>query len=80
LSDSGWADGTSPAVSVDLNDQLPSAKQVAGRRQRVYTAGLNWYVNCNIRVMFDYLDGNIATLRNKVPFRRVIKAHAEDNT
>jgi phosphate-selective porin OprO and OprP len=33
---------------------------VAGGQQTIYTAGLNWYVNGNIRFMFDYLHGNIA--------------------
>ena len=32
----------------------------AGGRQTVYTAGLNWYVNRNVRFMFDYLHGDVA--------------------
>jgi phosphate-selective porin OprO/OprP len=32
---------------------------VAGGQQTIYTAGLNWYVNGNVRFMFDYLHGNI---------------------
>lgn len=46
--------------TVNLNDQLGTATGVAGGRQTIYTAALNWYVNRNIRFMFDYLHGNIA--------------------
>jgi phosphate-selective porin OprO and OprP len=46
--------------TVDLNDQLAIANGVAGGRQTVYTAALNWYVNRNVRFMFDYLHGDIA--------------------
>jgi phosphate-selective porin OprO and OprP len=46
--------------TVDLNDQLGTATGVAGGRQTIYTAALNWYVNRNIRFMFDYLHGNIS--------------------
>lgn len=45
---------------IDLNDQLATANGVAGGKQTVYTAGLNWYVNRNVRFMFDYLHGDIA--------------------
>jgi phosphate-selective porin OprO/OprP len=45
---------------VDLNDQLATANGVAGGRQTVYTAGLNWYPNSNIRFMFNYLHGDIS--------------------
>jgi phosphate-selective porin OprO and OprP len=45
--------------TVDLNDQLATANGVAGGRQTVYTLALNWYVNRNVRFMFDYLHGNI---------------------
>src|SRR5262249_9041808 len=44
---------------MDLNDQLGTATGIAGGRQTVYTAGLNWYVNRNIRFMFNYLHGDI---------------------
>jgi hypothetical protein len=33
---------------------------VAGGKQTVHTAGLNWYVNRNVRFMFNYLYGDIA--------------------
>ena len=46
--------------TVDLNDQLGTATGIAGGRQTIYTAGLNWYVNRNVRFMFDYLHGNVA--------------------
>jgi phosphate-selective porin OprO/OprP len=46
--------------TVNLNDQLATANGVAGGRQTVYTAALNWYVNGNVRFMFDYLHGTVA--------------------
>jgi phosphate-selective porin OprO/OprP len=46
--------------TIDLNDQLGTAPGIAGGRQTIYTAGLNWYVNRNIRFMFNYLHGNVA--------------------
>jgi phosphate-selective porin OprO and OprP len=45
--------------TMNLNDQLGTTNGVAGGRQTIYTAGLNWYVNANVRFMFDYLHGNI---------------------
>ena len=45
---------------IDLNDQLATANGVAGGQQTIYTAGLNWYVNRNVRFMFNYLHGDIA--------------------
>jgi phosphate-selective porin OprO/OprP len=44
---------------IDLNDRLGFTDGVAGGRQTVYTAGLNWYVNRNVRFMFNYLHGVI---------------------
>jgi phosphate-selective porin OprO/OprP len=44
---------------VNLNDELGRANGVSGGRQTVYTAGLNWYVNRNIRFVFNYLHGDI---------------------
>jgi phosphate-selective porin OprO and OprP len=46
--------------TINLNDQLATANGVAGGRQTVYTAGLNWYANRNVRLMFNYLHGDIA--------------------
>src|SRR4029077_19415279 len=46
--------------TMNLNDQLGTTNGVAGGQQTIYSAGLNWYVNSNIRFMFDYLHGNIA--------------------
>jgi phosphate-selective porin OprO/OprP len=45
--------------TMNLNDQLGTTNGVAGGRQTIYTAGLNWYVNANVRFMFDYQHGNI---------------------
>jgi phosphate-selective porin OprO and OprP len=50
--------------TIDLNDQLASANGVAGGRQTIYTAALNWYVNRNVRFMLDYLHGNITKQLN----------------
>jgi phosphate-selective porin OprO/OprP len=46
--------------SMNLNDQLATANGVAGGQQTIYTAALNWYVNRNVRFMFDYLHGDVA--------------------
>ena len=44
---------------MDLNDRLGFADGVAGGKQTVYTAGLNWYVNRNVRFMLNYLHGTV---------------------
>jgi phosphate-selective porin OprO/OprP len=61
-----WADGGWGAWEiaarysvVDLNDRLGSPDGVAGGKQAIITAGLNWYVNRNIRFMINYLHGTI---------------------
>jgi len=46
--------------TMNLNDQLGTTNGVAGGQQTIYSAGLNWYVNSNIRFMFDYLHGDVA--------------------
>ncbi|MFB9263354.1 OprO/OprP family phosphate-selective porin [Bradyrhizobium erythrophlei] len=46
--------------TMNLNDQLATAAGIAGGRQTVYTAALNWYVNGNVRFMLDYLHGDIS--------------------
>ena len=46
--------------TIDLNDQIAQATGIAGGRQTVYTAALNWYVNNNVRFMLNYLHGDIA--------------------
>jgi phosphate-selective porin OprO/OprP len=43
----------------DLNDRLGFKTGIAGGDQVVYTLGLNWYVNRNVRLMFNYLHGTI---------------------
>ncbi|MDH6258222.1 OprO/OprP family phosphate-selective porin [Bradyrhizobium sp. BR13661] len=45
---------------MNLNDQLATAAGIAGGRQTIYTAALNWYVNNNVRFMLDYLHGEIS--------------------
>jgi phosphate-selective porin OprO and OprP len=62
LSGGGWGawEIAGRFSTIDLNDQLASANGVAGGRQNVFTLALNWYVNRNVRFMFDYLHGNIA--------------------
>jgi phosphate-selective porin OprO/OprP len=45
---------------MDLNDLLGTVNGISGGRQTIYTAALNWYVNGNVRFMFDYLHGNVA--------------------
>jgi phosphate-selective porin OprO/OprP len=46
--------------TIDLNDRLGLVNGVAGGQQTIYTLALNWYVNGNVRFMFDYLHGNIS--------------------
>ena len=62
LADGGWGawEIAGRVSTIDLNDQLGTATGIAGGRQTIYTAGLNWYVNRNVRFMFDYLHGNVA--------------------
>ena len=62
LDGSGWGawEIAGRFSTVDLNNQLGTANGVAGGRQDVYTLALNWYVNRNVRFMFDYLHGNVA--------------------
>jgi phosphate-selective porin OprO and OprP len=44
---------------VDLDDRLGFADGIAGGKQTIYTAGLNWYVNRNVRFMINYLHTDI---------------------
>jgi phosphate-selective porin OprO and OprP len=61
LSGGGWGawEIAGRYSTMDLNDQLAMANGVAGGRQTIYTLALNWYVNDNIRFMFNYLHGDI---------------------
>jgi phosphate-selective porin OprO/OprP len=64
---------------VNLNDQVGTAAGVAGGQQNIFTAGLNWYVNSNIRFILNYLHGTFekqavtisATNANNVTFTNV---------
>jgi phosphate-selective porin OprO/OprP len=62
LAGGGWGawEVAGRVSTVDLNNQLGIANGVAGGRQTVYTAALNWYVNRNVRFMFDYVHGDVA--------------------
>jgi phosphate-selective porin OprO/OprP len=62
LTENGWGawEIAGRISTMNLNDQLATANGVAGGRQTVYTAALNWYVNGNVRFMFDYLHGDVA--------------------
>jgi phosphate-selective porin OprO/OprP len=62
FTENGWGawEIAARVSTVNLNDQLATANGVAGGRQTVYTAALNWYVNRNVRFMFDYLHGDVA--------------------
>jgi phosphate-selective porin OprO/OprP len=51
---------------LDLNDQLNQADGVEGGVQTIVTAGLNWYVNRNIRFMLDYSHGELENKRTGV--------------
>ncbi len=46
--------------TMDLNNLIGTSTGVAGGRQNVYTVALNWYINRNVRLMFDYLHGDIS--------------------
>ena len=62
LSGGGWGawEIAGRFSTIDLNDRLAAANGVAGGRQTIYTLALNWYLNRNVRLMFDYLHGDIA--------------------
>ena len=61
LTSGGWGAWEIAArySEINLNDRLGIINGVAGGKQEVYTAGLNWYVNRNIRFMLNYLHGTI---------------------
>ncbi len=62
LSGGGWGawEIAGRYSTIDLNDRLGAATGIAGGQQTVYTLALNWYINRNIRLMFDYLHGDVA--------------------
>ena len=52
--------------TMNLNDRFlpgvappPGSNAVGGGKQTVYTVGLNWYPNANVRFLFDFLHGRI---------------------
>jgi phosphate-selective porin OprO/OprP len=53
---------------IDLNDRLGFVDGAAGGKQTIYTAGLNWYVNRNIRFMLNYLHGTIDKQASPIDF------------
>lgn len=44
--------------TVSLNDGVGTGA-VTGGTQTIYSVGLNWYPNSNMRFMFDFLHGDI---------------------
>ena len=62
LSGGGWGAWEIAArySTMDLNNLVGTTTGVAGGRQNVVTVGLNWYANSNVRLMFDYLHGDIS--------------------
>src|SRR4051812_40356231 len=62
LDGGGWGawEIAARASTIDLNNQLGTATGIAGGRQTVYTAALNWYVNGNVRFLLDYLHGTVS--------------------
>ena len=62
LSGGGWGAWEIAArySTMDLNNLIGTTTGVAGGRQNVITVGLNWYANNNVRLMFDYLHGDIS--------------------
>jgi phosphate-selective porin OprO/OprP len=62
LDGGGWGawEIAARASTIDLNNQLGTTTGIAGGRQTVYTAALNWYVNGNVRFMLDYLHGTVS--------------------
>jgi phosphate-selective porin OprO/OprP len=62
ITENGWGawEIAGRVSTMNLNDRLAFANGVAGGRQTIYTAGLNWYANRNVRFMFNYLHGDIA--------------------
>ena len=62
ISGGGWGAWEIAArySTMDLNNLIGTTTGVAGGRQNVITVGLNWYANNNVRLMFDYLHGDIS--------------------
>jgi phosphate-selective porin OprO and OprP len=62
LSGGGWGawEIAGRYSTIDLNDQVGAATGIAGGRQTIYTLALNWYANRNVRLMLDFLHGDVA--------------------
>ena len=62
LSGGGWGawEIAGRYSTIDLNDRVGAATGVAGGRQTIYTLALNWYANRNVRLMLDFLHGDVA--------------------
>jgi phosphate-selective porin OprO/OprP len=56
---------------IDLNDRLGFPDGASGGKQTIYTAGLNWYANRNIRFMLNYLHGTIDKQNTPTDFSNV---------
>jgi phosphate-selective porin OprO/OprP len=61
LSGGGWGawEIAGRYSTIDLNNALGLPSGIAGGRQTIYTLALNWYINGNVRFMFDYLHGDV---------------------
>ena len=46
--------------TINLNDQVGAATGIAGGQQTIYTLALNWYISRNVRLMVNYLHGDVA--------------------
>jgi phosphate-selective porin OprO and OprP len=84
LSAGGWGAWEIAArySHVDLNDLFTPGistavtNGVAGGEQNIYTAGLNWYVNRNVRFLINYLHGTVDRLNGAAkPLGADIGAH-----
>ena len=56
---------------IDVNDRLAFPDGASGGKQTIYTVGLNWYVNRNVRFMLNYLHGTIDKQNTPTDFRDV---------
>jgi phosphate-selective porin OprO/OprP len=66
LDGSGWGAWEIAArySFMDLDDRIGFADGAAGGKQTLYTVGLNWYANRNVRFMLNYVHGIIDKQRS----------------